>query len=175
MSVNSVDSDQYVNGSIDTAHYAAASVDGTALAANSVDSSELVDGSIDESHIANDAVTANKIVDNIALAGNCSTTGNFTVGANLIVSGDTTTLNTATLTVEDLNITVAKDAADSAAADGAGLTVAGAGATLIYDHTGTQWEMNKPLELASTLKVIGTSEINSIVNSELDFGTYVNP
>lgn len=39
---NSVDSDQYVNGSIDAAH----------LAANSVDSDQYVDGSIDPEHIA---------------------------------------------------------------------------------------------------------------------------
>ena len=159
---DAIDSEHIAADSIDTEHYAAGSVDSTALAANSVDSSELVDGSIDESHIANDAVTANKIVDNIALAGNCSSVGNFTVGGNLIVSGDTTTLNTATLSVEDLNITCASGAADSAAADGAGLTVAGASATILYEHTGTQWEFNKNLK------------IPGINDSVLDFGTYSN-
>lgn len=71
---------------------------------------------------------------------------NLTISGDLTVNGNTTTLNTSTLDVEDLNITVASGAADSAAADGAGLTVDGANATIIYDHTGTQWEFNKPIE-----------------------------
>jgi hypothetical protein len=80
---NSIDSDQYVDGSIDTAQYAARSIDATALgtnsvntahiaasqvtvakmAANSVDSDQYVDGSIDSAHIADDAVTGGKIAD----------------------------------------------------------------------------------------------------------------
>ena len=46
MTVNSIDSDQYVDGSIDAAH----------LSANSVDSDAYVDGSIDNAHLADDAV-----------------------------------------------------------------------------------------------------------------------
>ena len=41
MAVNSIDSDQYVDGSIDNVH----------LAANSVDSDNYVDGSIDGEHL----------------------------------------------------------------------------------------------------------------------------
>ena len=47
---------------------------------------------------------------------------NLTVTGDLIVSGDTVTVNTATLDVEDLNITVGKAATTSSAANGAGLT-----------------------------------------------------
>lgn len=72
-----------------------------------------------------------------------------TVLGDLTVQGATTTLNTATLDVEDLNITVAKNAADSAAANGAGLTVDGAGATFTYTHSGTKWNLNKDLDLGS--------------------------
>jgi len=46
MSVNSIDSDQYVDGSIDLAH----------MSADSVDSSQYVDASIDNAHLADDAV-----------------------------------------------------------------------------------------------------------------------
>ena len=52
--------------------------------------------------------------------------GNVTVNGNLTVNGDTTTLSTSTLTVEDINIVIANGAADSAAADGAGITIDGA-------------------------------------------------
>ena len=70
----------------------------------------------------------------------------LTLSGDLTVNGTTTTLNTATLEVEDLNITVAKNAASSAAADGAGLTVAGASATFNYSHAGTKWVANKDIE-----------------------------
>ena len=92
-------------------------------------------------------------------AGGLTGTPDLTVGivtaTDLILSGDltvngtTTTLNTATLEVEDLNITVAKNAASSAAADGAGLTVAGASATFNYSHSGTKWVANKSIEATS--------------------------
>ena len=48
--------------------------------------------------------------------------GNTIITGNLTVNGTSTTLNVATLDVEDLNITVAKAATTSAATDGAGLT-----------------------------------------------------
>jgi len=76
---------------------------------------------------------------------------NLTVTGDLTVNGTTTTINSTTLTVDDLNVVLASGAADSSAADGAGITVDGAGATILYDHTGTQWEMNKPLEIAGNL------------------------
>jgi len=83
------------------------------------------------------------------------------IAGNLTVAGATTTLNTSTLDVEDINITVAKGAADSSAADGAGITVDGAGASMIYDHTGTQWEFNKPVEAQQ-----------GFVDTTIDCGTY---
>ena len=56
--------------------------------------------------------------------GSVTTTGNTTVGGNLVVNGTTTTLNTATLDVEDNNITLNKGSGDtSGSADGAGITI----------------------------------------------------
>ena len=72
-----------------------------------------------------------------------------TILGDLIVQGTQTQLQTSTLNVEDINITVASGAADSAAADGAGLTVAGASATFTYSHSGTKWNMNKPLDMGA--------------------------
>lgn len=45
------------------------------------------------------------------------------IRGNLQVDGTTTTVNSTTLTVDDINITVASGAANAAAADGAGITV----------------------------------------------------
>lgn len=67
------------------------------------------------------------------------------VSGNVTINGTTTTINSTTLDVDDLNITVAKGAANSAAADGAGLTVDGASATLLYTHATTSWNFNKPI------------------------------
>jgi hypothetical protein len=72
------------------------------------------------------------------------------VSGNFTVNGTTTTLNSTTLDIDDLNITVASGAADSAAANGAGLTVDGASATLLYTHATTSWNINKPLIGATT-------------------------
>ena len=80
----------------------------------------------------------------------------LTVAGNLTVSGTTTTVNSTTLDVADLNITVADGAADSAAADGAGLTVDGASATFTYTHSGTKWNMNKSLDVTGSIIVSGT-------------------
>jgi len=77
--------------------------------------------------------------------------GNLRVAGNFIVDGTTTTINSTTLNVDDLNITVASGAADAAAADGAGLTVDGANATLTYVNAGDNWNFNKDLNLDSDL------------------------
>ena len=79
-----------------------------------------------------------------------------TILGNLTVQGTQTSLDTATLNVADLNITVASGSADSAAADGAGLTVDGASATFTYSHSGTKWNMNKALDMgANTITTSG--------------------
>ena len=84
-------------------------------------------------------------------------------------------MNTATLSVEDLNITVAKDATSSSAANGAGLTVAGAGATITYVHSGAKWALNKNTDVTGTFAVSGlTTLTGGIQNTTFDFGTYQN-
>jgi len=70
-------------------------------------------------------------------------TGTVEIKGSLQVNGTTTTVNSTTLDVADINITVAKGAANAGAADGAGLTVDGANATLTYASTGDKWVFNK--------------------------------
>jgi hypothetical protein len=90
----------------------------------------------------------------ISIGQDVSTTSDVTfntviVNGDLTVNGTTTTLNTTTLDVEDKNITVAKGAVNAAAADGAGLTVDGAGATLLYANTGNKFVFNKRVDASS--------------------------
>ena len=83
--------------------------------------------------------------------GNTTVGGNLTITGNLQVDGTTTTINSTTLEVDDLNITVASGAANAAAANGAGLTVDGASATINYASTGDKWTMNKPLDVTGSI------------------------
>jgi hypothetical protein len=83
MAANSVDSDQYVDGSIDRVHLAADIVDGTKIADDSIDSEHYVDGSIDTAHIADDAVTSAKLDTNIQIAGTLGVTGETTLTTHL--------------------------------------------------------------------------------------------
>ena len=90
-----------------------------------------------------------KVAGGAGVAENLNVGGDVIITGGLTVNGTTTTVNSATLDVTDKNITIADGAADSAAADGAGLTVDGASATFTYTHTGTKWNMNKDLDLGS--------------------------
>lgn len=98
-----------------------------------------------------DNVTFNNVTVNGTLssdditAANISVAGNATITGNLTVQGTTTTVNSTAVSIADINITLAKDATTAAAAEGAGLTVAGAGATLTYTSANDSWNFNKDL------------------------------
>ena len=89
-----------------------------------------------------------------AVHGNNS--GLVIIAGNLQVDGTQTTINSTTLTVDDLNLTLASGAADSAAANGAGITIDGASASLTYVHSGTKFLFNKPLDVTGNIGVTGT-------------------
>ena len=87
--------------------------DGSSL--SGIDASSLKDGS----NVKVQAVSGGANV-----TGDLGVSGNATVTGNLTVSGTTTTLNTATLDVEDKNITLNAGSGDtSGSADGAGITI----------------------------------------------------
>ena len=73
--------------------------------------------------------------------------GNAIVTGNLTVNGTSTTLNVATLDVEDLNITIASGATTSAATNNAGLTFgawsSGTIPTLKWIHSNNRFSFNK--------------------------------
>ena len=86
-------------------------------------------------------------------------TGTLVVAGNLQVDGTTTTINSTTLEVEDKNVVLGPNAANDAANNGAGITVTQpdtTDATLIYDTTSTQWELNKDLDVTGDITVSGT-------------------
>ena len=89
----------------------------------------------------------NLVLDPLAVGDN---TGTVIIKGNLQVDGTQTVINSTTMTVDDLNITLADGAANASAANGAGLTVDGANATLTYFSTPDSWEFNKDLILDTT-------------------------
>jgi len=74
-----------------------------------------------------------------------TTTNNLTVGGDLVVQGNTVTLNTSQLVVEDKLISLASGSTNAAQADGAGIEVLGATATITYKSTPDAWQFNKPI------------------------------
>ncbi len=108
------------------------------------DSDTLIGFSGNDTFIINTAGTTALTVDS---SQNATFAGSLTVGGDLNITGDINSVSVTDLDVTDKTITIAKGAADSSAADGAGIVVDGASASLLYDHTGTQWEFNKPVEV----------------------------
>ena len=89
---------------------------------------------------------------NYAQLAGATFTGAVTI-PDLTVTGTTTTINSATLDIADINITVANGAANSAAADGAGLTIEGAGVNFQWSDADQQMSLNKSLAVNGTLDI----------------------
>jgi hypothetical protein len=109
----------------------------------------------------------------LVVIGGAGIGGNLFIGGNLTVYGNTTTIDTQSLNVKDLNITVAANATTGAQADGAGLTVAGANATLIYVNSLDSWQVNKNLYGIDTTMVNANVTTANITN--LNTGTLTVP
>jgi len=107
------------------------------------------------------------------------TIGNtLTVTGDLVVNGNTTTLNTATLVVEDKNIVLANVSSPTdITADGAGITVLGStNKTLNWVDATDSWTSSEHLYLAAgkTLIINGTTVLSNtnLQNVTIDGGTF---
>jgi hypothetical protein len=81
-------------------------------------------------------------------------TGKVIISGDLQVDGTTTTINSTTLDVDDVNITLAKGAANAAAANGGGITLEGptTPATILYTSTDDAWNFNKDVVFEASIK-----------------------
>lgn len=94
-------------------------------------------------------------IDGTVIGGTTRAAGNFTalnvtnnvvIGGDLTVQGTTTTVNSTTVAIGDLNIELAKDANNAAAANGGGITVnlgTDGLATINYASATDSWNFNK--------------------------------
>ena len=77
------------------------------------------------------------------------------------------------MTVDDKSIVLASGAADSSAANGAGIEIDGASATFQYAHTGTKWVANKDLQAEAFIKNGGTSSQFLKADGSVDSSAYI--
>jgi hypothetical protein len=110
-------------------------------------------GDIYGSVYGTDGTTLLVDAENNSIAADTISAANLTITGNLIVSGTTTTVNSTTVDIADLNITLAKGSVDATAANGAGITIDGAGATLTYNSADDSFVFNK--EVSSVNGFVG--------------------
>jgi hypothetical protein len=82
--------------------------------------------------------------------------GDLIIRGNLTVQGTQTIINSTTMSVNDLNIVLADSAADGTEADGAGITVGGAGytgtkPTITWDNANEAWDFNYKVNLPDSI------------------------
>jgi hypothetical protein len=100
----------------------------------------------------------------LSLPANVTISNNLVVTGDLTVQGNTTTLNTATLVVEDKNVVLANVATPTnTTANGAGITVLGAtDKTLNWSNSTEAWTSSENFDLAaSKVYKIGTTDVLS--------------
>ena len=83
--------------------------------------------------------------------GGDSNGGQVLIQGDLVVQGTQTIINSTTMSINDLNLVLADSAADATAANGAGITVNGAGATITYSVGGDKWNTNKDLDVGGEI------------------------
>jgi hypothetical protein len=138
------------------------SVDGTAATISSTGNA-VFSGTLSSGNITTTGYLRGPSTFTIDPAGHGDNTGTVVIAGNLQIDGTTTSINSTTLDVDDINITVAKGAANAAAANGAGLTVDGASATLLYASSGDKWEFNKNLNFSGDNKHIYFNSTNTFI------------
>ena len=89
----------------------------------------------------------------LVVSGQGSFDGDVVVSGNLTINGTETILNSTTLTINDKNIVLADSAPNAAAADSAGITIAGANAQFFYKSGTDTWNLNKKTVFDSDIDV----------------------
>lgn len=114
------------------------------LSANTTDNLSEGSSNLYYTNARADARVDAKLASNVTIGGNAIITGNLTV------SGTETIINSTTLSVNDKTIVLADSAADSSAANGAGIEVFAAGAKITYDHANAEWDLNRKANIRGT-------------------------
>lgn len=161
-----------VTGNADTATYSSAvtlTADNSTNATNYILFTNAATGNL--SPRTDTALSYNPSSDTLTV-GNVSSTGtgtfnNLTVNGNLVVEGTTTTLNTATLDVEDNIITLNSNTSGSATAD-AGIEIergTDTNVSLIWNETTDKWTIGSQTFVAATVEANVTGNLTGNVDT----------
>ena len=88
--------------------------------------------------------------------GSVAVTNNVTITGDLSVLGNAVEIQVGALSIEDKNILVASGAADSAAADGAGITIGGANETITWNHANSRFNFSDDVHAEGNITLTGT-------------------
>ena len=146
-------------------------------------------GNVDSITASQDlTVLGNSTVDTLLVNSDLDVDGNLTVlgtstveslivNGDLTINGTTTTVNTTTIDVEDINITLGKGATTGTAVNGGGITLDGAGASIVWDNTNLSWSSNKTLIPSSTntLNLGSLSNYWNTLYSQTIYGSIQTP
>jgi hypothetical protein len=98
---------------------------------------------------------------------------NLTVYGNLTVQGTQTSLNTTELLVEDKLLAIASGSTTGPQADGAGIFISGANASMLYDSTAGNIVFNQ--EVSSSIGFRGDgSNLDNVTATSVDFSNITN-
>ncbi len=100
-------------------------------------------------------------------------TGRVIISGDLQVDGTTTTINSTTLDVDDINITLAKGSVSAAASNGGGITLEGptTPATITYTSADDAWNLNKDLDIGDLdIKDISGLQFNTATEQDHTLG-----
>ena len=98
----------------------------------------------------------NLTANNVSVIGDLFLGGNVDIDGNLTVTGNTITVNVANLDITDKNITIANGSPNASAANGAGITIAGADATITYVSNTNRLTTNKRWQVPELIVTDGT-------------------
>ena len=119
----------------------------------------LTNVTVDDITLNGNVISTPSSVNDIILdpKGGDSAGGRVIIQGDLLVQGTETIVNSTTMTINDKNLVLADSAADATAANGAGITINGAAATLQYLVSGDKWEVNKDFNTTGELYRNGTA------------------
>lgn len=92
--------------------------------------------------------------------------GTLIIKGDLVVQGRQTTIHSTEVEVDDLTLTLAKGATTELEADGAGIVIAGANATLTYDAQNDRLTTNKSFNVDGDLSINGES-ISEVIDDKV--------
>jgi len=116
-------------------------------------------------------ITSTGTLTSLAVSGDGSFGGNLTITGNLTVSGTQTTVNSTTVNINDINIVIANNATTQAQANGAGITINGAAANIVYLNTSNAFSFSHQISAdGGLLSNITGANITGIVGN----ATYAN-